>query len=550
MLVVALDSLDPPLPGGTRSGEAANIYLDDQLAAGVTIGARGAVQTVDLDLARAHSIAFIRGPTANPAAASAGDLVYLFAEASDTFGHPLSYLWTADCPGPSDGSFDNPASNSPIWTAPALNAATSQECVLHVLAQHADLQGEQIQSSLVMSVAPAQTFDPVPVIQANPSATACGGEITFDGSSSFHGNPGSHLQSFEWDFAYDGNVFSPDASGVTAAYTYPGQAGDRTAALRVTDDGIPPRSAIASVSVHPGTLNRAPIADAGGPYLAAAEKVLVLNGAASADPDAACGDGVAGYAWDLDGDAVFDDADGANPSLSWADVVNVVCGGACVHGQSYPIALEVTDAAGASHAAGSTITPDLVIFSDTFDDGNSSGDVHWQVLSGAWTVSGAPNPYYASALTTKVDTTVVKDIPVTGFAAGRLEVKLALTKKFRISANGAVIFAYRDATHYRYVRLSKSTAWKLSLGQKGIIGPDGAGVKASKSVTGLAFLKWYPLWVDVYSNGTIKVFLKTRVKPVLSFKFKAAAAGMVGLNADRALSNIDDFIVWEKGVLP
>ena len=88
------------------------------------------------------------------------------------------------------------------------------------------------------------------------------------------------------------------------------------------------------------------------------------------------------------------------------------------------------------------------------------------------------------------------------------------------------------------------------LGQVGAIGADLAGVKATRVLAGLRTGLWYPVWVDAYANGTVKVSFKTTTKPVITFKFKAAAPGKVGVTADRAQSKFDNFKAWEKGVLP
>lgn len=549
-LLVPLDGLEPRSGGGARTGEIAHIYLDEHRAADVAIGDRGGVLALDVDLALPHGITLIRGPTASPAQAAAGDLVLLFAEAVDTLGHSLSYLWSADCPGSIDGSFDEPATMNPAWTAPQLSANTSQECVLRVVVRDLDGNAEEIQGSVVVNVKPVVTADPVPVIQASPAATYCNGEIAFDGSASFHGDPGNHVVSYDWDLSYDGVAFTADATGANVVSRYIGQAGDITVALRVTDASLPPRSTIATLVIHPGTLNRAPVADAGGPYTANPGQPLSLDGTASADPDAACGDAPQDYGWDLDQDSVFDDASGPSPVLPWAETVATVCGGRCTHGQAYPIGLQVRDMRDASGADGTTVLSSLLYFSDAFTDGSASGDPDWLVKSGSWTVKGAANKYYLSLSTAKPDTSLAQLVPP-DLSSGRLEAKLALSEKFLVSPNGGLVFAYKDARHYRYVRLSRTAGiWKLVLGQVGAIGADLAGVKATRVLAGLRTGLWYPVWVDAYANGTVKVSFKTTTKPVITFKFKAAAPGKVGVTADRAQSKFDNFKAWEKGVLP
>ena len=59
-------------------------------------------------------------------------------------------------------------------------------------------------------------------------------------------------------------------------------------------------------------------ADAGGAYAISEGDALTLDASASTDPDSGASD--RRYLWDLDGDGAFDDASGANPTLSWAQL--------------------------------------------------------------------------------------------------------------------------------------------------------------------------------------------------------------------------------------
>ncbi|TAK00821.1 MAG: PKD domain-containing protein, partial [Chloroflexota bacterium] len=88
-------------------------------------------------------------------------------------------------------------------------------------------------------------------------------------------------------------------------------------------------------------LNDAPGAEAGGPYAVAEGSTLVLDGSGSADPD---GDSLT-YAWDLDADGEFDDATGANASITPDD------GPA-----SMTVRLRVTDPSGESSTDDATVS--------------------------------------------------------------------------------------------------------------------------------------------------------------------------------------------------
>ncbi|HWR96858.1 MAG TPA: hypothetical protein VN317_00395, partial [Candidatus Methanoperedens sp.] len=143
-----------------------------------------------------------------------------------------------------------------------------------------------------------------------------------------------------------------DAAGPTATATY-GEVGSFTAALRVSDDGLPAATGLAAVAIE--VANRAPIAAAGGPYSVVIGQPLTLSAAGSGDPDVPCGDAVAAYAWDLDNDGLYDDAAGALVKLGWEQVRTQVCGGACAAGALRSIGLRVTDRFGLSATAVATV---------------------------------------------------------------------------------------------------------------------------------------------------------------------------------------------------
>lgn len=62
--------------------------------------------------------------------------------------------------------------------------------------------------------------------------------------------------------------------------------------------------------------NANPIASAGGPYTITEGQSLVLNGGSSSDPE---GQPLT-YTWDVNGDSVFGDATGVNPTLTWSQL--------------------------------------------------------------------------------------------------------------------------------------------------------------------------------------------------------------------------------------
>jgi hypothetical protein len=161
---------------------------------------------------------------------------------------------------------------------------------------------------------------------------------------------------YEWDFDTAPGTFNQDAVGVTTTHAYPGF-GVYTVTLRVTDDNAPPRTATASVTVHVDQGNRPPVADAGGPYSVVVFQSIQLDGTASADPDAACGDTIQAYAWDLDRDGEFDDAAGAEPELTWQQVLSLDLQVAepGTETPANPVRLRVTDSFGEHRESETTL---------------------------------------------------------------------------------------------------------------------------------------------------------------------------------------------------
>jgi hypothetical protein len=93
-------------------------------------------------------------------------------------------------------------------------------------------------------------------------------------------------------------------------------------------------------------INRPPVASIGGPYGTDEGTDVSLNAGGSTDPDTtATFTDTLTFAWDLDNDGAFDDAVGATPSFTSVGQDGV-----------YPIAVRVTDTAGATATASTSVT--------------------------------------------------------------------------------------------------------------------------------------------------------------------------------------------------
>ncbi|MCC6442884.1 MAG: PKD domain-containing protein [Armatimonadetes bacterium] len=146
-----------------------------------------------------------------------------------------------------------------------------------------------------------------PVASAGPDRVVSPGqEVFFDGFASYHPDPKRRIIKYEWDFEGDG-LF--DAEGVNVSHVYPAE-GIFNVNLRVTDDGATcaltardtAQVTVTGQAVHP------PVAEPGGPYTGFAGYDVTLDGSASYDLDAAAGDKIVSYEWDLDGDGNFNDS--------------------------------------------------------------------------------------------------------------------------------------------------------------------------------------------------------------------------------------------------
>jgi hypothetical protein len=128
---------------------------------------------------------------------------------------------------------------------------------------------------------------------------------------------------YTWDLDADGAF--DDATGATPTFTAGSTPGTVTVSVRVTDGTA---SSTAGASVVVSQLNRAPVADAGGPYAVAPTRTVVLDASRSSDADR----DVLTYSWDLDGDGAFGDASGPKPTYRAGAAVG-----------RFPVAVQVSD---------------------------------------------------------------------------------------------------------------------------------------------------------------------------------------------------------------
>ncbi len=239
-----------------------------------------------------------QGPIARPGgpySVSEGSSVTLSAAASsDPAGDALTFAWDLD----NDGLYDDAFVVNPIFSA-----ATRDDGVYPVGVRASDgVYTDTGRTTVsVLNVAPGVW------LTATATDVTAGAPITFTGSFVDPGALDTHTT--RWRFG-DG---TPDLFGLlTRAHAF-GAAGAYTVSLMVTDDDGGAGTATLPIRVS-AAAPLTPTASAGGPYTVPEGSSVLLNGSGSSDP--------AGrpltYAWDLDGDGLFDDAFLANPIFSAA----------------------------------------------------------------------------------------------------------------------------------------------------------------------------------------------------------------------------------------
>jgi len=172
-------------------------------------------------------------------------------------------------------------------------------------------------------------FESIQITVSNVAPTAdAGGSYTINEGDSINLNaiasdPGgvNDPLTFTWDI--NGDSIFGDATGQNPTLTWAqlnalgitnGPQTVSNVRVRVADDdGGVTDSAATTITVN----NVAPTADAGGPYTINEGDPLVVDASASTDPNPA---DTLTYSWDLNGDSVYGDAVGVNPTVSLAEL--------------------------------------------------------------------------------------------------------------------------------------------------------------------------------------------------------------------------------------
>jgi len=164
-----------------------------------------------------------------------------------------------------------------------------------------------------------ESGQPVAVATAVPNPAVAGQTIQLSGAGSFHQDPTKSIVMWEWDLDNNG-IF--EVSGVSTTVGFPA-VGNYPVKLRVTDNSVPVKTAETILTIVVSTPPLEPTADAGGPYNFCENRTpWFLDGTGSTNPDEGQSepgmppDTIIEYAWELDGNATFNDAVGTQPDVT------------------------------------------------------------------------------------------------------------------------------------------------------------------------------------------------------------------------------------------
>lgn len=254
------------------------------------------------------------GAHGGPYAIEVGQNLQLRGTATDQnagCGDRVVANWDID----NDGQFDDgqgPTAQIPWATMQNLAVGQPHRVRMRVV----DDAGEQVIVETTLTIYAAE---PVAVMRVNPNPAACAQNLQFDGSGSFHPNPARIISQYIWDIDGDGQ---PDNGQAIFTDSYD-QYGTYTVSLIVVDDRGR-RSPPVQVDVNVNLGNNPPVANVSrANYQVIEGDALALDARGSSDPNAACGDSIQSYAWDLDGDGQFDDAVGVTPNLDFNALANI-----------------------------------------------------------------------------------------------------------------------------------------------------------------------------------------------------------------------------------
>ncbi|MFZ4580909.1 MAG: PKD domain-containing protein, partial [Myxococcota bacterium] len=248
----------------------------------------------------------------------------------------------------------------PVWDRDLVDAnGDGREAILNLTAQELAAMGLnragvfplllEVEDTTALTSRDTATLNiyarnPVASATANPNPAACGARITLDGSASDHPHPDINVVAWNWDTDGDGQYDDQTGRIVVHQFDQFTFAGALQVGLQVTDNNGNRGTVVVPVNINQG--NRPPVANPAGPYVIALNDAVTLDARGSVEPDAACGDAIVRYDWDLnaDGSFEFSGANAGQQAVTWQQLTAARMGAL---GQ-YDVRLRVTDRFGVS----------------------------------------------------------------------------------------------------------------------------------------------------------------------------------------------------------
>jgi hypothetical protein len=209
---------------------------------------------------------------------------------SDPDGNPLTYTWVLEAPAGSAATLSSTTAVQPTFVTDVPGTYTVQLVVSDGTAESAPAGV----SVVAATAPPAPNLPPVANAGADQAAGP-GATVTLDGSAS--SDPEGGALTYAWALTSipagsGATLSSPTAEQPTFVTDVPG---DYVAQLIVSDGTLTSAAAAVTIAVAPAGGNLAPVANAGAPQAVGIGLTIILDGAASSDPE---GNPLT-YAWSL-----------------------------------------------------------------------------------------------------------------------------------------------------------------------------------------------------------------------------------------------------------
>ena len=198
-----------------------------------------------------HTLTMTAQPSATTAPSGPGVPVPLTVTAVDSLNHPLTYAWSASCPGQvgNNGTFSSTSVRTPTWTPAAHPQGTAYVCQIQVTIS--DNQGESVTGSFSRSVTgtpPPHTLTITVPPSGTPNPVSSGAPVALSVTAV---DSAGHTLTYAWAATCAGlptnGTFQPNASAPAPTWNAPtGVTSPQSCTIQVTVTDTEAVSATAS----------------------------------------------------------------------------------------------------------------------------------------------------------------------------------------------------------------------------------------------------------------------------------------------------------------